>query len=58
MYLSKEILNLPFADIGEQFNGRDHSTVIASYNKIKEKMNKDKSIRNDYEELFKILSQL
>ncbi|HCL57689.1 MAG TPA: chromosomal replication initiator protein DnaA [Spirochaetia bacterium] len=58
MYLSKEILNLPFADIGEQFSGRDHSTVIASYNKIKEKMTKDKSIRNDYEELFKILSQL
>ncbi len=34
MYLSRELTDCSFADIGEAFGGRDHSTVIHGTNKI------------------------
>ena len=42
MYLSRT-LNDEFSTdaIGEAFGGRNHSTVMYSYNKIKEKMDSD-----------------
>ena len=35
MYLSRDILNEPFERIGLEFGGRDHSTVMYAYDKIK-----------------------
>lgn len=34
IYLIREILDLPFVTIGQIFGGRDHSTIIYSYEKI------------------------
>lgn len=34
MYIIRNLLDLPFADIGEHFGSRDHSTVINAYNNI------------------------
>lgn len=56
MFLSKELLKSSYADIGNEFGGRDHSTVLASYKKIEKEIKKNPSIRNDYEELLKIFS--
>lgn len=56
MYLTKEILKYSFSEIGNEFGGRDHSTVVASCKKAKDEIEKNPSIRNDYEELLKILS--
>lgn len=39
MYLCREYANMSFAIIGKEFGGRDHSTVLHSYNKIKEEIN-------------------
>ena len=39
MYLSREILNESFERIGLEFGGRDHSTVMYAYDKIKEEIN-------------------
>ena len=35
MFLSREILQSSFPEIGENFGGRDHTTVMYAYNKIK-----------------------
>ena len=39
MYLCREIANMSFPSIGKDFGGRDHSTVLHAYSKIKELFN-------------------
>ena len=38
MYLCREIANMSFPQIGTDFGGRDHSTVMHAYNKIKKEV--------------------
>ena len=38
MYLSRELTDSSLPAIGEYFGGRDHSTVIHGYDKIKEEL--------------------
>lgn len=38
MYLCRECANMSFALIGKDFGGRDHSTVLHAYNKIKDEV--------------------
>ncbi len=38
MYLSRELTDLSLPEIGEQFGGKDHTTVLHSYKKIKEEV--------------------
>ena len=40
MYLCREVANMSYPKIGEDFGNRDHSTVIKKYNKIKKKKKK------------------
>ena len=42
MYLCREVANMSFPQIGIDFGGRDHSTVMHAYNKIKKEV-KEKS---------------
>ena len=56
MYLCREIANLSFPAIGRDFGGRDHSTVLHSYGKIKEEYEKKTETKNVIEELKKSLS--
>jgi chromosomal replication initiator protein len=35
MYLTREITSISFPKIGEEFGGRDHTTVLHAYEKIK-----------------------
>jgi len=46
IYLSRELTDLSLNSIGEAFGRRDHTTVIHSYNKIKNKIKKDKNFKN------------
>ncbi|AZR74303.1 chromosomal replication initiation protein DnaA [Anoxybacter fermentans] len=46
MYLSRELTDASLPQIGEEFGGRDHTTVIHAHNKIAEKIEKDSSFRN------------
>jgi chromosomal replication initiator protein len=41
MYLSREMTSLSFPELGEQFGGRDHTTVLHAYEKIKKDAKKD-----------------
>jgi chromosomal replication initiator protein len=38
MYLMRDLLDLPLVEIGKQFGGRDHSTVIHSIQKVEQDM--------------------
>jgi chromosomal replication initiator protein len=41
MYLSKQLTNLSLSDIGKNFGGKDHATVIYSCKLIEEKRAKE-----------------
>lgn len=41
MYLCRELTEEPLTTIGSYFGGRDHTTVIYAYNKIKDDINQD-----------------
>jgi len=46
IYLSRELTDLSLTSIGEAFGRRDHTTIIHSYTKIKNKIKKDNSFKN------------
>lgn len=46
MYLVRELTNMTLPDIGEHFGGRDHSTVIHAYEKIRKELKKDQNVNN------------
>ncbi|HKL12381.1 MAG TPA: chromosomal replication initiator protein DnaA [Halanaerobiales bacterium] len=55
MYLSRELTDLSLPHIGEDFGGRDHTTVIHAYNKIEQKIEED----NEFEKVInKLISKI
>jgi len=46
MYLVREMTNLSLPEIGEQFGGRDHTTILHAYNKIKRDIKKDQKTKS------------
>src|SRR6056297_3643230 len=46
MYLSRELTDLSLPHIGEEFGGRDHTTVIHAYKKIEDKIEEDSKFSN------------
>ena len=46
MYLSREMTGLSFPEIGEQFGGRDHTTILHAYGKIKRDIKKDQKSKS------------
>ncbi len=55
MALSKELTNQSLPGIGDAFGGRDHTTVIHACRKVAELMNSDSRIKEDYNNLLRIL---
>ena len=51
MYLCRKILDVSLPEVGKQFGGRDHSTVIHSCEKISNEMDADDKLRILLEEL-------
>ena len=45
LYLSREMLDLPYSKIGKSFGGRDHSTAMNSYNKINKQLKNDNILK-------------
>ncbi len=56
MALAKELTNLSLPEIGDAFGGRDHTTVIHACRKIDELLHNDAKIKEDYDNLQKLLS--
>jgi len=46
MYLSRELTDFSLPHIGDEFGGRDHTTVLHAYNKITDKKEKENDFSN------------
>lgn len=46
MYILRDKLNLSLQEIGDEFGGRDHSTVLHSINNIQNKIDKDPELKS------------
>src|SRR5690625_2866447 len=51
MYLSRQLTDLSLPKIGEEFGGRDHTTVIHAFDKISELIKEDTNFEKDIDEL-------
>ncbi len=51
MYLCRKLLDISLPKIGEQFGGRDHSTVLYAVSKIEKTLKKDSSFQQEIEEI-------
>jgi len=51
MYISRNMTNLSYPEIGDRFGGKDHSTIIHAIKKIEEKMTKDMSLKMTVDKL-------
>jgi len=47
MYLFRYLTDLSYPDIGRRFGGRDHTTVMYGYEKIKTQMTTEQQIYDD-----------
>ncbi len=57
MYLSRKLTDTSLPKIGEEFGGRDHTTVIHAYEKISENLKKDENLQAIVAELSKKINQ-
>ncbi|MGG7144985.1 chromosomal replication initiator protein DnaA [Clostridium nigeriense] len=57
MYLSRKLTDMSLPKIGEEFGGRDHSTVIHAYEKISDTLNTDESLQHTVNDITKKLTQ-
>lgn len=53
MYVIQEITGLPLETIGQEFDGRDHSTVVYAIKNVKELMERDSSVRSLIQDIIK-----
>ncbi|MEG0872512.1 MAG: chromosomal replication initiator protein DnaA [Clostridia bacterium] len=56
MYICREIANMSFPSIGKDFGGRDHSTVLHAYGKIKEEYENNSETKDLINDIKKALS--
>jgi chromosomal replication initiator protein len=56
MALSKELTNHSLPEIGDQFGGRDHTTVLHACRKVKSLREESHDIKEDYSNLIRTLS--
>lgn len=57
MYLSRKLTDISLPKIGEEFGGRDHSTVIHAYEKITSELEKDNGLKETLDDLTKKIKQ-
>ncbi len=57
MMLAKELTSKSLPDIGDAFGGRDHTTVLHACRKVKELIEEDAKIKEDYTNLTKLINK-
>jgi chromosomal replication initiator protein len=57
MYLSRELTELSLPEIGELFGGKDHTTVLHSYKKIKEAIYNNPELKERVEKVIQVIKQ-
>jgi chromosomal replication initiator protein len=57
MYLSRELTDFSLPEIGNFFGGKDHTTVLHSYNKIKRDLNINTGLKDKVGRVIQVLKQ-
>ncbi|MBM3246297.1 MAG: chromosomal replication initiator protein DnaA [Candidatus Omnitrophica bacterium] len=57
MYLSRELTDLSLPEIGNFFGGKDHTTVLHSYNKIKENLISNETLKQRINKIVQVIKQ-
>jgi len=57
MYLSRELTDLSLPEIGNVFGGKDHTTVLYAFNKIKVDLEKNDLLKNKVEKVISVIKQ-
>jgi chromosomal replication initiator protein len=57
MYISRELTDLSLPEIGTFFGGKDHTTVLHSYNKIKGEVSKNGIVKNRVDKIIQVIQQ-
>ncbi|MGL4731361.1 MAG: chromosomal replication initiator protein DnaA [Clostridium sp.] len=57
MYLCRKLTDMSLPKIGEEFGGRDHTTVIHAYEKISQALKKDETLQSSVADLTKKIQQ-
>ncbi|GAW93648.1 chromosomal replication initiator protein DnaA [Calderihabitans maritimus] len=57
MYLCRELTDLSLPRIGEEFGGRDHTTVIHAHEKISKDLENDHTLNETIKKIIKIINQ-
>ena len=55
VYLCRQMLDLPYNDIGKKFGDRDHSTMMYSVTNVEEKMKENREMREEVEALRQLI---
>ena len=53
IYILREVTGMSMEDIGSEFGGRDHSTVVYSINDMQKKLETDTRLRETVEDIIK-----
>lgn len=56
MYLCRNLINMTFPQIGKDFGGKDHTTVLHAFNKIETEYNNNENTRDLINDIKKTLS--
>lgn len=56
MYITRKLTDLSLPKIGDEFGGRDHSTVLHACNKIDEDMENSQDVKKNIEDLLSMLN--
>ena len=58
MYIVRQVCEMSMEDIGKEFGGRDHSTVVYTIKEVEKKMEKDSFYRSNIEDIIKNVKSL
>ena len=58
MYLTRELTDMSLPEIGQNFGGRDHSTVIHAYDTIAAKIQTDLVLSQELKEIQELAKQI
>ncbi len=53
IYVIQDVTGMPYEAIGQEFNGRDHSTVVYAIKSVKEEMERDSGFRSVVQDIIK-----
>jgi len=58
IYLTRQMLDLPYKYIGQSFGGRDHTTIMYSVTNIDEKLKENRELREELENIRRKIKEM